>query len=103
MFMILLTTTDILNNIWDHSLYFLAGSTGLSIVAHAVNTCPTPKNSYGAWLLGVVQYAVGQRVAARNTLQGKDTVAVGVDKPINPAQVQDAVKTQVQYQERKDS
>lgn len=61
-----------------HAVTFLSGAVGLGIVAHAVNTFPTPANQYGAWLLGVVQFAVGQRVVAKNTLQGLQTVATGV-------------------------
>ena len=61
-----------------HLALFFGGAAGLSLVAHAVNTFPTPTNKYGAWALGVVQYAVGQRVVAKNTLQGLQTEAKGV-------------------------
>lgn len=54
---------------------FLAGSTVIGILGHAVNTFPTPANKYGQWLLGTVQYIVGQRIAASNTIKGNDTVA----------------------------
>lgn len=54
---------------------FLAGSTVIGILAHAVNTFPTPANKYGQWLLGTIQYIVGQRVVASNTIKGNDTVA----------------------------
>jgi hypothetical protein len=64
-----------------HLMIFLSGSTALGVVAHAVSTFPTPRNPYGAWFLGVVQFTVGQRTAARNTLEGKDTEAFGVRKP----------------------
>jgi hypothetical protein len=57
---------------------FLSGATAMGGVAHAVNTFPTPDNKYGAWFLGVVQWVVGQRVVANNTLQGLQTVARGV-------------------------
>jgi hypothetical protein len=69
---------SLLGNFMEHAAIFLAGSTGLGIVAHAVNTFPTPTSKYGAWLLGTIQYVVGQRVAAANTLQGKQTMAVAV-------------------------
>lgn len=72
---------SVLGNFFEHAIIFVAGGTALGIVAHAVNTFPTPTNKYGAWLLGTVQFAVGQRVAARNTLVGKDTMAYGVSKP----------------------
>lgn len=67
---------DALLNHWFTHL--LSGAAALSIVAHVVNTFPTPTNKYGAWLLGCIQYAVGQRVAANNTLQGLQTIASGV-------------------------
>lgn len=60
------------------AITFLSGAVGFGIIAHAVNTFPTPANLYGAWLLGVIQFAVGQRVAAKNTLQGLQTVATGI-------------------------
>lgn len=72
---------SLLGNAGEHIVLLMSGATMLGIVAHAVNTFPTPKNPYGAWLLGVVQFTVGQRVVAKNTLQGKDTMAVGVEKP----------------------
>ena len=60
---------------WDD---VLAGATALGIVAHMVNTFPTPKNKYGAWFLGVVQYTVGQRIAAMNTVKGQQSVVTSV-------------------------
>ena len=66
---------------WKHIEVFLAGSTALGIVAHAVNTFPTPTSKYGAWLLGLVQFIVGQRVSAKNTLNGADSVVTAVPKP----------------------
>lgn len=69
---------SVLSNFWEHASIFLAGSTALSLLAHAVNTFPTPSNPYGKWFLGVVQFFVGQRQAAKNTLQGSDSVSVPV-------------------------
>ncbi len=63
---------------WEHFVTFFAGSTALGIVAHAVNTAPTPKNVWGQWLLGVIKFAVGQRISAMNAFQGKDTMVVAV-------------------------
>ena len=51
----------------EHLEYFFTGAAGLGIVAHAVNTFPIPKNPYGQWLLGVIQFAVGQRQLAKTT------------------------------------
>lgn len=64
------------DSIYSHIIIFLSGSTAVGIVAHAVNTFPTPQNKYGSWLLGLVQYTVGQRVAAKNTFSGMDTVSM---------------------------
>jgi len=60
---------------WDN---FLMGMTFLGIVAHAVNTFPTPGNAYGQWILGIVKFAVGQRVSAMNAIRGNDTVSIPV-------------------------
>ena len=73
-------TDPILSFSWEHLGFIFGGATAMGIIAHAVNTFPTPKNPYGAWFLGVVQFAVGQRVAAKNTLQGMDTVATAMPK-----------------------
>lgn len=59
---------------------FLAGSTVIGIIAHAVDTFPTPDNKYGQWLLGTVQFIVGQRLKGSNTVQGKDTTVIGITK-----------------------
>lgn len=69
---------SILNHVWGAAGLFLSGSATLSLVAHAVNTFPTPKNPYGAWALGVVQFAVGQRIVAKNTLSGAQSVVTAV-------------------------
>ena len=58
---------------WDDVLF---GATAVGIVAHAVSSFPTPANKYGVWFLGVVQYAVGQRMRASNTLAGRDSIVV---------------------------
>lgn len=68
------------DSVYSHILLFLSGSTALGLVAHAVNTFPTPQNKYGAWFLGLIQFMVGQRVAAKNTFSGMDTMAVPVAK-----------------------
>ncbi len=60
---------------WDN---FLMGATLLGIIAHSVNTFPTPKNQYGQWFLGIVKFAVGQRISAMNALRGNDTISVPV-------------------------
>ena len=56
---------------------FLAGSTVIGIIAHAVNTFPTPANKYGQWFLGTIQFIVGQRVQGAITVKGQDTVTFG--------------------------
>lgn len=37
----------------------------MSVIGHAVNTFPVPSNKYLAWLLSVIQFAVGQREQSR--------------------------------------
>lgn len=69
-----------LGEFMSHAIVFLSGATALGIVGHAVNTFPTPSNKYGAWFIGVLQYVVGQRQQALNTMQGKDTDAVAVQR-----------------------
>jgi hypothetical protein len=64
------------NNLAEHLTIFLGGATTMGIIAHAVQTFPVPKNAYGAWLLGVIQFAVGQRERSKNTLQGAATETI---------------------------
>lgn len=59
---------------WKHVEFLFSGATVVALVAHAVNTFPTPGNVYGQWLLGVIKFAVGQRQGALNAFQGNDTV-----------------------------
>ena len=62
-----------------HVLYFLSGSTCIGIVAHAVNTFPMPKSAIGRWFLGVIQYAVGQRIQGVYTLNGGGTAQAAAE------------------------
>ena len=59
----------------DEFVSFFTGAAGLGVIAHAVNTFPTPDNKYARWFLGVIQMIVGQRTIASNTLQGMQTDA----------------------------
>ena len=52
----------------------------LSGVAHAVQTFPPPENKYATWALGVVQWIVGQRLRAANTIQGEGTLTKQVPR-----------------------
>jgi hypothetical protein len=65
---------------YQHVLVFLSGATALGIVGHAVNTFPTPANKYGAWFIGILQYAVGQRQQALNTMNGQSTITAPVSR-----------------------
>lgn len=77
---------SLLGHFWEHAVLVVGGATGLGIIAHAVNTFPTPTNKYGAWFLGVIQFLVGQRVAAANTLRGQDTQTFAVIKTKEPGE-----------------
>ncbi len=68
----------------QHVEIYLSGLTTLGIVGHAVNTFPTPTNQYGQWLLGVIKFAVGQRISAMNAFKGQDTVVVAVPQGTGP-------------------
>ena len=72
---ILATTvlTDPIHHFTSHWSDMITGATILAIVAHAVQSFPPPTNPYGQWALGVVQFAVGQRLRASNTMQGNPT------------------------------
>ncbi len=63
---------------WKHFEFLFSGATLMGLAGHAVNTFPTPKNVYGQWLLGVVKFAVGQRISAMNAFQGHDTAVIAV-------------------------
>lgn len=63
-----------------HLTFILSGATATGIVAHAVNTFPTPKNIYSQWFLGLLQFIVGQRTIAKNTFNGYQTDAHAVMK-----------------------
>jgi hypothetical protein len=52
--------------------FFLSGSSFIGIVAHAVSTFPVPDNPYAKWLLGTVQWIVGQREQAQVTVQSDE-------------------------------
>lgn len=71
-------TATVVQHAIDHWGDLLAGGTAIGLLGHAVNTFPTPTNKYGSWFLGVIQWAVGQRVAAGNTLKGQQSVITGV-------------------------
>lgn len=58
----------------------LGSATIWAIISHAVQTFPTPANKYGQWCLGTIQYAVGQRERAVNTLAGQDTQATAIQR-----------------------
>lgn len=60
-----------------HWSEILTGAGALGLLAHAVNTFPTPQNMYGRWFLGCLQWFVGQRVAGQNTMKGQDSTIVG--------------------------
>lgn len=66
---------SLIGNVWEHVSIFATGAAALGIVAHAVNTFPTPKSELGKWILGTVQYIVGQRLQAVQT-KTQDTKSI---------------------------
>lgn len=71
-----------MGNFMSHAIVFLSGATALGIIGHAVNTFPTPANKYGAWFIGVIQYVVGQRQQALNTMNGQATITASVSRSL---------------------
>lgn len=61
---------SVFSNFGEHASIFLAGSTALGLIGHAVNTFPVPDSAIAKWILGVVQFAVGQRLQATQTRNG---------------------------------
>ena len=47
----------------------LGSAAVMGAVGHAVNTFPTPTNPYGKWLLGCIQWIVGQRTQSQETMK----------------------------------
>ena len=80
---------------WGHTVTFLAGSTAMGIIGNAVNTFPTPQNPYGQWLLGVVKYAVGQRISGLNAMRGQDTLVAAVPRGTGTGSGASAATTEV--------
>ncbi len=58
----------------------IGGVTIWSIVAYAVNTAPTPEGKYGQWILGIIKFAVGQKLSALNAIRGQDTLIAPVPR-----------------------
>lgn len=69
-----------MSDYWEHISIALTSASAVGIVAHAVQSFPTPKNAYASWLLGVLQFAVGQRERALNTLNGADTKTESIQR-----------------------
>lgn len=77
------------SNVWEHVQIFVSGSFFLGLVGHIVQTFPPPQNKYGQWALGSIQWAVGQRLRASNTMQGEGTLTkqVPIDTSNPPAKI----------------
>lgn len=43
-------------------------------LGHAVSTFPTPQNVYAQWFLGTIQWLVGQRIQAQQTITGQANI-----------------------------
>jgi hypothetical protein len=53
---------------WPPSVDILTGATLMGALAHALDTFPPPTNKYWQWLLGCLQWFVGQRVKGSNNI-----------------------------------
>ena len=72
------------HSFWSDAMLVFTGVGGISAIGHIVNTFPTPKNVYGQWLLGSLQYIVGQRVQAQQTASGQANVMSMAKDAISP-------------------
>ncbi len=70
------------NDFGNQAMTFLGGGTAVLIVSHAVNTFPMPKSAIGRWFLGVIQFAVGQRLQGNYTLNGGGTAQAALDTAV---------------------
>ncbi len=61
---------NVLQHVADHWGDYLSGGLAISALGHAVSTFPVPQNVYGRWLLGTIQFIVGQRIQATATKEG---------------------------------
>ncbi len=52
---------------------FLTGATVMGFIGHAVNSFPPQNNAYARWLIGNIQWIVGQRQQAQATRVGLTT------------------------------
>lgn len=59
-----------LGSVGYHLMLILGGSTGIGILSHALNTIPPIKNPWGRWVVGIIQFIIGQRTAAAKTING---------------------------------
>ena len=53
-----------------------SGATGLGVVSHIVQTFPIKDNRWVNWIIGIIQYVVGQRERAVNTLNSNGTLTI---------------------------
>lgn len=83
--------SDAATHLWDNWDDVLTGATIFAGIAHLVQTFPTPNNKYAQWVLGGVQWFVGQRLRGSNTMQGEGTLTKQVPRDtVNPPAKVDA-------------
>ncbi len=75
-----------------HFFTFVSGAAMLGIIAHAVNTFPMPKSPIGRWFLGVIQFAVGQRLQGTYTLNGGGSAQAALETAVTKVQQKVAEK-----------
>ncbi len=72
--------TDPVHNFTRHWDDILFGMFTWSVIGHAVQKFPPSNNPYVNWVIGTIQFAVGQRERAQNTMNGKGTITVPNEK-----------------------
>lgn len=69
-----------------HGWQELSGNlTVFLLVAHMVSTIPVSSNKWVNWVVGGLQFAVGQRLRALNTMHGEMTLSQPAGPPPPPA------------------
>lgn len=61
---------DIVQHVTNHWGDMLGTAVFWTALGHAASTFPVPQNPYGRWLLGCLQYVVGQRIQSTATREG---------------------------------
>lgn len=46
---------------WDEFASFFMGGMGFSMLSYAARTIPQPKNPWGLWIVGIIQFGLANK------------------------------------------